>query len=100
MIASAGAPHIFPYISSHYFITKLRTPWIDDVTIDWPGDSSICTLTGYVAKKDSYGQVMITIDGEPLLKVLSLQIKVSAMVHDKKIEVENFIEIEPRNTGK
>ena len=86
--------------SSKLYATGVYSVWIDDVEIDWPGVERLCTITGYIARKDSYGQAEITVDGIYLLKILSMYVKVSDVVQDKTVAEENFIEIEPRNTGK
>jgi len=90
----------FPEDSGDFLITGVYSTWADDVEIDWPGAERICTITGYVAKKDSYGQAKILVDGEELSKILSVKIKTSVQTHDQLEEAENIIEMEPRNTGK
>ena len=86
--------------SSDIYVTGVYSTWIDDVEVDWPGDERICTITGYVAKRNDYGQAKITIDGEGLLKVLSIHVKVAKDVSDLTVDAENYLEIEPLNTGK
>ncbi len=68
--------------------------------IDWPGEDRICTLTADIAKKNDYGQAKITIDGTELIKVLSVHVSVSEEVKEVVVSEENYVEIEPRNTGK
>ena len=82
------------------YITGLYSTWVDNVEIDWPGDERICTITGYVAKKNDYGQAQVTFDGKELSKILSLYVKISKQMHGRTITEENYVEIEPRNTGK
>ncbi|MEA3488825.1 MAG: hypothetical protein U9R44_00580, partial [Candidatus Omnitrophota bacterium] len=82
------------------YVTGVYSAWVDDVEIDWPGDERICTIAGYVAKKNSYGQAKITVDGDELSKVLSMHIKVSKEMHGKTVEEENYVDMEPRNTGR
>ncbi len=86
--------------SGELYTTDIYSTWIDDVEIDWPGEERLCAITGYIARKSSYGQAEVTVDGLYLLKILSMYIKVSDVVQDKTVVEENFIEIEPRNTGK
>jgi len=88
--ASAGEPYIAGYTSL----------WIDDVEVNWPGDETVCQITGDIAKKDDYGQVRVTIDGEDLIKALTIGIGVSMDFHGRLLHKENTIEVEPRNTGK
>jgi hypothetical protein len=82
------------------YTTQLDSTWVDDVEIDWPGQERICAVSGYVAKKNSYGRAEVTIDGAALLKVLSIYISTTKETRDKVISAENTIEVEPRNTGK
>jgi len=90
------APHVFP----ESYVTKVSSPWVDDVTIDWPGNDRICTITADIAKKNDYGQAKITIDGTDLVKVLSVHVSVSKDLRGRVISEENYVEMEPRNTGK
>jgi len=90
----------FPESGGDPYVTKLDSCWIDDVEIQWPGNERICTITGYVAKKNSFGQAKVLIDGEELTKILSVHLSVSMTAGGKNIAEENYIEVEPRNTGK
>jgi len=87
-------------LNGDLYVTEVSSPWIDDVQIDWPGEERIVAITGNIARKNDYGQAKITVDGKELSKVLSIYIKLSNDTHGKTIEAENFVEIEPRNTGK
>ncbi|MBL7072273.1 MAG: type II secretion system protein [Candidatus Omnitrophica bacterium] len=93
-------PYDFPETGSLPYITKTSSPWVDDVAIDWPGEDRICTITADIAKKNDYGQAKITIDGTELIKVLSVHVSVSEEVKEVVVSEENYVEIEPRNTGK
>jgi hypothetical protein len=90
----------FPTNTGVYYITKANVPWLDDVQIDWPGVDRICTITGYIGRKNDYGQAKITVDGSDLVKILSLHLRVAQEWQSKTISAENIIDIEPRNTGK
>ncbi|MFC1548993.1 type II secretion system protein J [Candidatus Omnitrophota bacterium] len=90
----------FPEQGGTPYITGVYSNWIDDVEIDWPGDERLCTITGYVARKNSYGQAKVVVDGVDLVKILSVHLKVSADIQGRIIEEENYIEVQPRNTGK
>jgi len=93
-------PYDFPETGSEPYVTETSSAWVDDVAIDWPGDDRICTITADIAKKNDYGQAKITIDGIELVKVLSVHVSVSQEVKDVVVAEENYVEIEPRNTGK
>ncbi len=88
----------FPQNGNGYYATAIPSvaPWVDNIEIDWVGEERICALTGYIARRDDFGKVTITIDGKPLISVLSIPV---ALNNDGIIE-SNKIEIEPRNTGK
>jgi type II secretory pathway pseudopilin PulG len=90
----------FPQQSGEPYITGMYSNWIDDIEVDWPGNERLCTITGYVARRDSYGQAKIVIDGEDLVKILSVHLKISADIQGRTIEEENYVEVQPRNTGK
>lgn len=93
-------PHLFPQNGTVPYVSELTAPWIDDVEIDWPGDERLCTITGFIARKNNYGQAKVNVDGEDLVKMLSVHVKVSQKALTRTIEEENYIEITPRNTGK
>ncbi len=96
----AGQPYDFPEDSGEPYITGVYSTWIDDVEIDWPGTSRICTITGYIARRDDYGQAKFTVDGEELIKILSIHVKTAKEVQGRTMGEENYIEVQPRNTGK
>lgn len=90
----------FPMRGGEYLVTGIYSAWVDDVEIDWPGEDKVCLISGYVAKRNDYGQAKITIDGQDLVKTLSIQVGVLKEVQDREIREESVIEVEPRNTGK
>lgn len=96
----ALAAYQFPTNSSEYLVTGLYSTWLDDVTIDWPGDDKICVVSGYIARKDDYGQAKVTIDGRDIIKVLGVDLGVSEEFQDKQISETLSLEVEPRNTGR
>ncbi|MFH1847420.1 MAG: hypothetical protein ABH869_07700 [Candidatus Omnitrophota bacterium] len=83
-----------------FLVTDYNVPWIDDVEIDWPGLNRMAAIEAYIAKKDSYGQAKVTVDGKDLVKTLSVHINVSDEVSGRTLEEDHCLEIEPRNTGK
>ncbi|MFH1847423.1 MAG: hypothetical protein ABH869_07715 [Candidatus Omnitrophota bacterium] len=90
----------FPQNSGEFLVTSYFSPSIDDVEINWPGQSRICAITGYIAKKKDYGQAKITVDGSELIQTLNIHVKVSKEISGMMVEEENYVEIEPKNTGK
>jgi hypothetical protein len=98
---SDGNDHTFPEDSGTPYITTVTSPEIDDVTIDWhPPTERVCAITGYIARKNDYGQAKITIDGDDIIKVLSVHVKVSKDVQGRDVSEENYTDVQPRNTGK
>ncbi len=75
-------------------------PWIDDVSINWPGETATCDISCYFTQKPSYGILSLKIDNMDLVKGL----KFSVMVYDdfRGIQYDQSLtaEVEPRNTGK
>ncbi|MBD3426173.1 MAG: hypothetical protein GF409_02960 [Candidatus Omnitrophica bacterium] len=90
----------FPAVSGTPYVTGVYSVWIDDVEIDWPGRERICNVTGYIARKNNYGQAKIIVDGEELVKILSVHVATEDEVQGRTISAENYIEVQPRNTGK
>ncbi|HPS20745.1 MAG TPA: prepilin-type N-terminal cleavage/methylation domain-containing protein [Candidatus Omnitrophota bacterium] len=80
--------------------TALPVPKLDDVEIDWPGSERICTITGYIARKNDYGQAKLTIDGQDLVRVLGVKVGLTENIQGREIVEQNIVEMEPRNTGK
>ena len=94
------AVYDFPKSGTDHYITQTDSVWIDDVEVDWPGAQTVCAITGYVAKKNDYGQAKLIVDGKELVKILSVHIKTSSEKGGRTFVEENYIEVQPRNTGK
>ncbi len=75
-------------------------PWIDNVTISWPGTEKVCEISGYFVQKPNYGIISLSIDGQLLQKSLEFKINVSEDLADTTNEVSLTAEVQPRNTGK
>ncbi|MDD4957588.1 MAG: type II secretion system protein [Candidatus Omnitrophica bacterium] len=99
-ILSPSTPYLFPSYSGEYYLPDLSVPWIDNVETRWEGETHLCSITGYIARKDDYGQAKILVDGAELLKVLSIYLKVSRDIDGRDVSEEGYLEVEPRNTGK
>ncbi len=98
---SDGNDYTFPEDSGTPYVTTVVSGEIDDVTIDWhPPTERVCAITGYIARKNDYGQAKITVDGDDIIKVLSVHIKVLKDVQGRSVSEENYIDVQPRNTGK
>ena len=75
-------------------------PWIDDVSIDWPGAEKMCDISGYFTKKPDYGIIKLTVDDQELIKSMGFTVSVSENLQGKEYEASLKVEIDPRNTGK
>jgi hypothetical protein len=95
-----GNVYDFPEDSGEPYITGVYSTWVDDVETDWPGNSRICSISGYIAKKNNYGQAQITVDGVELVRSLDVKIGTSVDFEEQQITEEFTIGTDPRNTGK
>ena len=75
-------------------------PWIDNVTIDWPGQAKLCEISGYFTQAPDYGKIKLTVDGHELIKGLKFSITVYEDFRGDTYEDSLTAEVEPRNTGK
>ena len=100
--AQSGGSNVydFPKQSGEYVVTGADAAWIDDVEIDWPGANRICVIKGDIARKNNYGQVSVSFDGNDLVKVLEVDIGVSKEYEGRTFNEENTFQIESRNTMK
>ena len=81
-------------------IPAVNCPWIDNVSINWPGESKMCEISGYFMQKPDYGIIKLTVDGQELAKGLEFSITISEELQSKTYETSLTSEIEPRNTGR
>jgi type II secretory pathway pseudopilin PulG len=96
----SGPVQDFPSDAGGYLVTGMYSTWVDDVEISWPGEEKICTVTAYIARKNDYGQAKLLVDGEELVKILSVGVTVEKQLRELTITEHNTVEVEPRNTGK
>jgi len=75
-------------------------PWIDNVIIDWPGESKLCQISGYFTQKPDYGIIKLTVDGQDLTKGLEFTVTVQEEFRSETYEATLTSEVEPRNSGK
>ena len=75
-------------------------PWIDNICIDWPGESKICDISGYFTQKSNYGIIKVTIDGQELTKGIEFDIALHEDFQGETYDLSMATEVEPRNTGK
>ena len=80
-------------------LPALNTPWIDNVEIDWPGETHVCDVSAYMTMDSDYGIVKVSIDGADLLKALQFTLTLSDVLLDVTYQEALTAEIEPKNTG-
>ncbi|MCK4463947.1 MAG: hypothetical protein KAU58_06515, partial [Candidatus Omnitrophica bacterium] len=85
---------------SKYLIPAVNCPSIDNVAINWPGESRMCEISGYFMQKPDYGIIKLIVDGQELAKGLEFSITISEELQGKDYETSLISEIEPRNTGR
>ena len=90
----------FPARSGAPVLAAVDAAWIDDVEIDWPGGKRICVIKGDIVRKNDYGQVSVSLNGNDLVKVLEVDIGVSKEYEGRTFTEENTFQIESRNTMK
>jgi hypothetical protein len=83
-----------------YLVPELLCPWIDDVSIDWPGQEKLCEISGYFTQKPDYGVIKLTVDGVDLLKGLGFEVTVEDNIQGVALEESFSTEVEPRNNTK
>ncbi len=81
-------------------IPAVNCPWIDNVTINWPGESKMCEISGYFMQRPDYGIIKLTVDDQELTKGLEFSLAISEELQGKTYEASLMSEIEPRNTGR
>jgi len=75
-------------------------PWIDNVTIRWPGETKVCDISGYFTRQSDYGIFKLLVDDKELVKGLEYEVSVYDTFQHQTIEASLKSEAEPRNTGK
>ena len=87
-VALTGAP---PYTTY---------PYVDNVSIEWPGQTSLVDLSGYYTKKSNYGIFKVLVDGVPTVKGLEIKLSASQNYRGVTYTCSLNSEEKPRNTGK
>ena len=97
---AVAASYTFPERINEHLVSDVTGAWIDDVEINWPGDSRVCVITADIAKKDDYGKVFLEFDDKALSWGYSVTISVLVQNEGRTFVEENSFTIEPRNTGR
>ncbi|MEN7973641.1 MAG: prepilin-type N-terminal cleavage/methylation domain-containing protein [Verrucomicrobiota bacterium] len=81
-----------------------QTPILRDVTTDWTGVRRIVNITGKFDKGPSFGNFILSVNGDPLQTALQVDLKIyekSAAMNQQNREVSSEVKVEitPRNSG-
>lgn len=74
-------------------------PWIDNVTINWPGEEKVVDINCYFTKKPNYGILTLKIDGQDLTKGLGFKVSVYDSFQGNTYTESLTAQVEPRNSG-
>lgn len=85
---------------SAYTSDVSQFPYIDNVLIKWPGETSMCDISGYMMQGPDYGIARVSIDGQELIKGFMVRMSIKETFQNQDYEYALSTEIEPRNTGK
>ncbi len=75
-------------------------PKVDNVKIDWPGQDALVNLSGQYTKKSNYGIFQVFIDGNALVKALTVKLSATTVYRGKSFTQSVGSEVKARNTGK
>lgn len=94
--ADDPADHQYPG-DEDYDITSV----LKDVSIYWPGNTTMVDIGGYFTKKPNYGKFTIEIDGKKLIKGIEVKLAATEKCSaGRDITRSTSAEVEPRNTNK
>lgn len=83
-----------------YLIPTIVCPYLDNVKIDWPGETHICDISAVMTQNSDYGLVKVTVDGNDLIKGMQFNLTVYEDFLGVRYEESLTSETEPKNTGK
>ncbi|MEI8344973.1 MAG: type II secretion system protein [Candidatus Omnitrophota bacterium] len=75
-------------------------PQIDNVKIDWPGQSQLVEVSGVFTKRPNYGIFKVQVDDTDPVKALEFQLVASKVLQGKSYTMALKSEESPANTGK
>jgi len=77
-----------------------NTAYLRDVTIDWTPPTGICDLTVDLAQGPNYGIISATVDGNPFIKGLEIDMEIYKTGPFGTNTVAGLMEVRPLNTAK
>ncbi|MBI2095021.1 MAG: prepilin-type N-terminal cleavage/methylation domain-containing protein [Candidatus Omnitrophica bacterium] len=75
-------------------------PELDDVTIQWPGITSLVDVSGHFTKRPNYGTFQVQVDGENLVNALGIYLTAAKEYQGREHRFELKAEVNTKNTGK
>lgn len=75
-------------------------PTMDDLSITWPGATTLVALSGHFTMKSDYGKFRVLVDGVPTVKELEIDLTVTQEYRGQNYSFTLRGESKPRNTGK
>lgn len=75
-------------------------PALDNVKIDWPGQTALVEISGAYTKRPSYGQFKVQVDGSGLVKALELKLTATGTQRGKTVSYSLNTEQDPMNSGR
>jgi hypothetical protein len=89
-------------LCSLYLVPAINSPEVDNITVDWPGGTQLCEVSGYFTQKPDYGIIKLTVDGQGFTKGLDIAVTITNTFPSmaKTYETSLITSAEPRNTGR
>ncbi|NQU95410.1 MAG: prepilin-type N-terminal cleavage/methylation domain-containing protein [Candidatus Omnitrophica bacterium] len=78
----------------------VNAPWVDNILVTWPGETTMCDISGYFAQDSDYGIIKLLVDGNELIKGMEFNVTVYEDFQGAVYTTSQQTEVEPRNTGK
>ncbi len=75
-------------------------PQLDNVTITWPGQTTVVEFSGQYTKKPNYGTFKVLVDGNNIVNALEVDLSATKNYQGKNETVSLSAEVKARNSGK
>ncbi len=75
-------------------------PQLDNLSVQWPGQTTLVELSGYYTKRPNYGTFKVQLDGVDIVNALQLDLSASKTQQGKTETYTVSVETKTKNTGK
>ena len=75
-------------------------PQLDNVTVTWPGQTTIVEFSGQYTKRPTYGKFKVQVDGSDIVNALEVDINATKVYQGKTETAALSAEVKARNSGK